>query len=101
MSSHANRVVTRKITGKGADFEIFLGFKARWVRLENETTQGSVLKTDTMDGKFARVEVAAGDKTFVDNVMEIQGDRVVLFGAAAINVAGESIHLVAAEGRNE
>lgn len=101
MSSHANQTRSGKIPGTGADRKVILGFKPKSVQLENVDGLVSAFKSETMDADKAVKRVTAGTMTFPASMVTLNADGFTIGTDADLNVAGEDIHYVAWEGRNE
>ena len=103
MSSSLNMVKTGKFSGNGTTKKIVLGFKPREVRLFNEAAGGltEAWKTDTMDTSKAMKRIPAGTTTFPANMVTLNSDGFTVGNDADLNAAGELIHYVAYEGKND
>lgn len=103
MSSSLNMVKTGAVAGNGTTKKVVLGFKPREVRVFNEAAGGLVegWKTDTMETSKAMKRVPAGTATFAANMITLNSDGFTIGNDADLNAAGEKIHYVAYEGKNE
>lgn len=103
MSSSLNMVKSGKVSGSGALKKVVLGFKPREVRLFNAAAGGLVeaWKTDSMDDDKAMKRVPAGTATFPADMVTINADGFTIGVDADLNAAGEEIHYLAYQGKND
>lgn len=103
MASSLNMVKTGVVSGTGSAKKVVLGFKPREVRLFNAAAGGlvEVWKTDTMDAASAMKRVPAGTATFDADCCTLNADGFTIGADADLNAAGEAIHYVAYEGKND
>ena len=103
MSSSLNMIKRGKVSGKGSEFSVVLGFQPVKVELFNSDSSGLTTceKHESMDAKFAKKQVPAGTVTFADNMCQINSDGFLIGSDADLNAAGEEIHFTAYEAKNE
>jgi hypothetical protein len=90
-----------KILAKGTVKKIVLGFRPRAVEVVNETGLVTAFKSDTMDGSKGAKRVTNGTMTFPTDLITIESDGFTIGTDADLNAAGEALHYVAWQARNE